>query len=97
MAKSQDLIAIRVRPRSSRSGLEKGSDGGIVVHVHAPAREGAANRECEVVVAKALGVAKSAVRIVRGEKGRGKQIAVVGLSGAEARARLDGAAEGKTS
>ena len=96
MAKSEDLIAIRVRPRSSRSGLEKGSDGGIVVHVHAPAREGAANRECQVVLAKALGVAKSAVRIIRGEKGRGKQIAVEGLSGAEARARLERATEGKT-
>ena len=97
MAKSQDLIAIRVRPRSSRSGLEKGSDGGIVVHVHAPAREGAANREYQLVLAKALGVAKSAVRIIRGEKGRGKQIAMVGLSGAEARERLDRAAEGKAS
>ncbi|HUU54937.1 MAG TPA: DUF167 domain-containing protein, partial [Armatimonadota bacterium] len=92
-----DLIAIRVRPRSSRSGLEKGSDGGIVVCVHAAAREGAANRECEVVLAKALGVAKSAVRIIRGEKGRGTQIAVAGLSAAETRARLDQAAEGKAS
>jgi uncharacterized protein YggU (UPF0235/DUF167 family) len=97
VAESQDLIAIRVRPRSSRSGLEKGSDGGIVVHVHAAAREGAANRECAVVLAKALGVAKSAVRIIRGEKGRGKQIAVVGLSAAEARARLDRAVEGESS
>jgi len=97
VAKSEDLIAIRVRPRSSRSGLEKGSDGGIVVHVHAPAREGAANRECQVVLAKALGVAKSAVRIIRGQKGRGKQIEVVGLSGAEARARLERELEGETS
>ena len=97
MAKSEDLIAIRVRPRSSRSGLERGSDGGIVVHVHAPAREGAANRECQVVLAKALGVAKSAVRIIRGQKGRGKQIGVVGLSGAEARARLERELEGETS
>ena len=95
MAKSQDLIGIRVRPRSSRSGLARGSDGGIVVHVHAPAREGAANKECQVVLAHALGVAKSAVRILRGQKGRGKQIGVVGLSGAEARARLDRALEEK--
>lgn len=97
MAKSEDLIAIRVRPRSSRSGLEKGSDGGIVVRVHAAAREGAANRECQVVLAKALGVSKSSVRIIRGEKGRGKQIAVAGLSAAEARALLDKAAEEKSS
>ena len=65
--------------------------------VHAPAREGAANRECQVVLAKALGVAKSAVRIIRGLKGRVKQIGVVGLSGAEARARLERELEGETS
>jgi uncharacterized protein (TIGR00251 family) len=72
-----------------------GSDGGLVVCVHAPAAEGAANRECVVVVARALGVAKSSVRIVRGEKSRAKQIAVDGLEAREARGRLESAAGGR--
>jgi uncharacterized protein (TIGR00251 family) len=84
-----DLVSIKVRPRSTRAGIEVGSDSGLVVRVHAPAAEGAANRECEAVLAKALGLPKSAVHIVRGEKSRSKQIALTGLSAAEARARLD--------
>jgi hypothetical protein len=97
MTEAGGLVTIKVRPRSTRSGVEKQSDGGLVVRVHAPAAEGAANRECESVLAKALGVPKSAVRIVRGEKGRSKQVSVAGLSTAEARARLQQVAEGRPS
>jgi uncharacterized protein YggU (UPF0235/DUF167 family) len=86
---------MRVRPRSSRSGLVVGSDGGLVVCVHSAAAGGAANRECMAVVAKTLGVTKSCVRIVRGEKGRAKQIAVDGMDAQEARARLESAAGGR--
>ena len=89
MRRRDGLVSIRVRPRSSRSGLRKGSDGGLVVCVGASATEGAANRECAAVLAKALGVPKSAVRIVRGEKSRSKQIVVEGLSPEEARTRLE--------
>ncbi len=97
MPKRPDLIAVKVRPRSSRSGIERGSGGAIVVRVHAPAAEGAANRECMAVLAEALGVSKSGVRIVRGGKSRAKQIAVTGLSAAEVRARLERAAERRPS
>jgi hypothetical protein len=87
-----DTISVRVKPRSSRSRVEKGSDGGLVVCVHAPAVDEAANRECIEVIAEALGVPKSAVQIVRGQRSRNKQIAVLGLDAAEARARLGKAA-----
>ncbi len=87
-----DLVSIRVKPRSSRSRVERGSDGGLVVCVHSPAVDDAANRECIEVVAEALGVAKSAVQIVRGQRSRGKQISVAGLTAAEAQARLEKAA-----
>jgi len=64
----------------------------VVVRVHAPAAEGAANREAVDALAGALGVPRSAVRIVRGERSRHKQVAVEGLSRAEALARLGGSA-----
>jgi uncharacterized protein (TIGR00251 family) len=89
------LIAVRVRPRSSHSGVTRGSDGGLVVCVHAPASEGAANRECAAVLAKTLRVPKSAVRIVRGQSSRSKHIAVAGMTGDQARARLQQAASGE--
>jgi uncharacterized protein (TIGR00251 family) len=59
-----------------------------MVRVHAPASEGAANRECVALLAKALRVAKSRVRIVRGERSRSKQIGVDGMSAQEVRERL---------
>ncbi len=59
-----------------------------MVKVHAPASEGAANRECVALLAKALRVAKSRVHIVRGERSRSKQIGVEGMSAQEVRERL---------
>jgi uncharacterized protein (TIGR00251 family) len=85
---SDRLVDVRVRPRSSRAGLTVDTDGELSVRVHAAASQGAANRECVALLAKALGVPKSAVEIVRGERSRLKQVAVAGLDAAEARARL---------
>jgi hypothetical protein len=90
--RASDAVWVKVKPRSSRSRVERGSDGGLVVCVHAPAADDAANRECVEVIAEALGVPKSAVQIVRGQRSRTKQIAVAGLGAAEARARLEKAA-----
>jgi len=86
------LIDIRVRPRSSRAGLETGTDGQYVVRVHAPAAEGAANRECVELLAKTLKAAKSAVQIVKGEKSRVKRVVVTGIEAADVRERLARAA-----
>ncbi len=97
MKEPDRLITIKVRPRSTRAGLERQRDGGFVVRVHAPATEGAANRECEAVLAKALRVPKSAVQIVRGEKSRSKQISVAGLTAVDIEIRLTQFTEGQTS
>jgi len=86
------MVSIRVRPRSSRVGVTLEEGRGLVVRVHAPATEGAANEECRSVLAKALRVPKSAVQIARGAKSRTKQVTVAGMSAGEARARLEGAA-----
>jgi len=93
-AESSETIPIKVRPRASRSRVERGADGGLVARVHSPAADEAANRELVGLLARALEVPKSAVQIVRGGKSRSKQIAVTGLSAAEARSRLERAAEG---
>jgi uncharacterized protein (TIGR00251 family) len=86
---------IRVRPRSARAGIALGDDGGIVVRVHAPPEGGRANRECAEIVAGALRVPKSSVRVVRGEKSRRKQLAVEGLESPEMLRRLEVAAGGR--
>jgi uncharacterized protein (TIGR00251 family) len=90
MSARAEHISIRVKPRSSRSGVTLGQDGLLVVSVHAPATEGAANREMIEVLAAALGVSRSAVSIVRGQRSRSKLVAVADLTAAEAYARLAG-------
>ena len=93
MKSSPQYISIRVKPRSSHAGIQPGNAEEIVVRVHAPAAGGAANRECLAVLAEALGVPRSALRIVRGERSRQKLIAPEGIAAAEAIARLRRAAE----
>jgi uncharacterized protein (TIGR00251 family) len=95
VASDDQLIAVRVRPRSSRSCVKRDSAGRLVVCVHAAAAEGAANKECVAVLAKALTVAKSTITIVTGQRGRSKQIVVEGMAPREARARLELAASGE--
>ena len=51
--------------------------------------EGEANAELVAFLAKQLGVAKSAVTIVRGESGRRKVVEVAGVGVAEAAAALE--------
>jgi uncharacterized protein (TIGR00251 family) len=88
MTKSQELLVVNVKPRAAHAGVEVAKDGRVVVRVHAPAAEGAANRECLATLAAALGVPKTSLEIVRGEKSRAKQIAVAHLTAAEVRERL---------
>ena len=95
-AQAGKLLLVKVKPRASRSRVERGSDGGLVVAVHAAAVDGAANRECIELIAGALNVPKSSVRIARGGRSRMKQIAVAGLDAESARARLERAAEARS-
>lgn len=85
-------LCIHVRPRSTRAGISLRADGALVVHLHAPAAEGAANRELITLLARAAGVPPSAVRIVGGERSRRKQITAQGLPTAELQRRLRQAA-----
>lgn len=78
---------VSVKPKSKKEGLEVGPDGGVLVRVSAPPVEGKANERIVEVLAAALGLPRSGVRLVRGETARHKELELE-LSGAEARARL---------
>ena len=58
------------------------------LRVQAPPVEGAANEAVCRFLAKALGVGKSKVRLVQGERSREKTIEIAGLSAQDVRARL---------
>jgi uncharacterized protein YggU (UPF0235/DUF167 family) len=85
-------LSIRVTPRSARPGIGewKADPGGrpfLEVRVAAAPADGAANDEVMKLLAKSLGVPKSALSIVSGQTARLKRIEVP-LDEAELQARL---------
>lgn len=73
-------IPVRAQPRASRSELAGEYDGALKVRLAAPPVEGAANEELVRLLARLLGVPKSAVRVVSGESGRNKMVEVEGVA-----------------
>ena len=69
-------ITVNVKTRSSKEGCDRNADGSWTVRVSVPPAEGKANiRVCELL-AESLGVAKSSVRIVSGERSKFKIVEV---------------------
>jgi uncharacterized protein len=75
----QTTLAVTVRPGASAT-LVFLDDGIVTVRVKEPAREGKANEACRRALAKALGVAPSTVKLLRGAKSRVKMFALLTLS-----------------
>ncbi len=88
MSERRAELAIRVIPRSSREGIDGERDGRTLVRVNAPPVDGRANAAVVRVLAKALGVPKGRVRVIRGERSRDKVVAVDGLAEGELQTRL---------
>jgi hypothetical protein len=70
---------VRVAPRASRDRVVGVHDGVLKVALTAPPVDGAANEALRKLLAKELGVSKSDVQIVRGERSRTKLISVRGV------------------
>jgi uncharacterized protein (TIGR00251 family) len=60
----------------------------IAIRVTAPPVDGKANEALIRLVADRLGIARSRVRIIRGDTGRDKLLEIEGLEEAEIRARI---------
>ena len=71
-------IEFRVIPNAPRTAIDGLRDGNPVLRVNAPARDGKANRAAIEYLARCLGIAKSRVQIVSGEKSRHKKFEIVG-------------------
>jgi uncharacterized protein (TIGR00251 family) len=65
---------IRVQPKSSRSRIEGMQGDALKLRVTAPPIEGAANKACIELLAKALGIPKSSLEVASGHAGRNKRI-----------------------
>ena len=69
---------IYVQPRSSRNQVMGLHGDALKVKIKAPPVEGAANKMCIAVLAKALKIPKSAIEIVSGQASRAKRVQVRG-------------------
>lgn len=81
-------LAIRVQPRARRTEIAGERAGAVLIRVSAPPVDGRANEAVCRLIAQRLGVARSAVQIVRGDGTRDKLVRIAGLSADEARRTL---------
>ena len=82
-------VSVRVVPRSSKEGVA-GFEGGVLrIRLNAPPVEGKANEALVRFLAKAVGVPRSRITLVKGEKGRNKIVRVDGITREALLAGLD--------
>jgi uncharacterized protein len=73
-------LAVRVIPRAKKSAIGGERDGALVVRIAAPPVEGAANDALVELLSAALRVPRRAIRIISGERGRHKRVAIEGIT-----------------
>ncbi len=76
---------VRVAPRASRDRVLGVHEGALKVALTAAPVDGAANEALRKLLARALGVPKSDVEIVRGARARNKLLRVQGVSARDVR------------
>jgi len=72
-------ITIRITPNASKDEiLGREEDGRLKIKIQSPPVDGAANKRLIEFLAKTVGVPKSKVRIIHGDKSRNKIIEIDG-------------------
>jgi uncharacterized protein len=72
-------LKVRVIPNAGKDAIAGYREGELVLRLNAPAVEGKANKAAVEFVSKLLGVSRSSVLLVRGERSRHKIFQIVGL------------------
>jgi len=70
-------IAVNVVPNAKQAGVLEESENNFRVKVDAPPKEGKANKRLIEVLAQYFDVAKSKIKIVKGEKSRQKIVEII--------------------
>lgn len=72
------IFTIKVIPGASKSMFCALDEGILKLKLNSPPIDGKANRECVLLLSKALKVPKSSIKIVAGEKSKIKKIQICG-------------------
>jgi uncharacterized protein YggU (UPF0235/DUF167 family) len=83
------VFAVRARPGASARRAGGEHHGALMVRTTCSPEKGKANDDIIRILAKALGLKKSALALVAGEKARDKKILAAGVDPADLQARLD--------
>lgn len=78
------IVDVHVMPNAARTEIQGLHDGALRVRLHAPPVDGKANLALQAWLAKALGIPKSAVTLLRGASARRKQLCVAARHAAAA-------------
>lgn len=81
-------LAIRVKPRASKSRIVRAEGLRLEVALAAPPVDGAANAALLELLAEALSIRQGALKLVLGQASKHKVVEVTGLSADEVTARL---------
>jgi len=82
------VLDLKVSPKASRNAITGFHGEALKVAVTAAPERGKANEAVEELLAEALDLPKSAVRVVAGHSSRQKRLEIVGLDGVEVQRRL---------
>jgi uncharacterized protein (TIGR00251 family) len=82
-------LKVRVQPKAASNQVAGYQGDTLLLRVTAPPEAGKANAAVASLLAQALGIAKSRVRIVRGHASRDKLVMVESLTPGEVRQRLN--------
>jgi len=74
------FIDVRVIPRAGKSGIAGMRGESLLVRLHAPPVDGAANAELIEVLADAMDIPRRAVSIVAGARARQKRVRIDGVT-----------------
>ena len=85
-------VSVHAKPRASRNRIVKVDGLNVEAALAAPPVDGAANAELLALLATALGLPKSALRLVLGESSKHKVVEISGLTREEVERRLLAAA-----
>ncbi len=82
LSNSQDgaILRVRVVPNAKRTEIDGEFGSQLKIRLHAPPVDGKANKELTSFLAKLLGLKKSGVTIIAGDKSRDKVVAISGVN-----------------
>jgi uncharacterized protein len=81
-------LRVRVIPNAKKDEFAGYREGELLLRLNAPPLEGKANRAAVEFVARFLGVPRSAVLLMRGERSRHKIFQIVGLESSDLERKL---------